>query len=267
MSPAKSSTAQPPIILTIAGSDSSGGAGIQADLSVFHALGIHGVTAVTAVTVQNSKGVHGFHPIPPDIVAMQIEALFEDTEPAAIKTGMLVSETVMHQVARILSQKKADNLVVDPVIVSSSGSTLLSDKGVEILRKELIPIARIVTPNNAEAERLTAVVLRTDDDVVQAAQRLLAMGAQSVVVTGGHRTDRPKDLLLEQDGSVRWLEGEFAGPDIHGTGCVFSAALAAYLALGFPTLDAAKQAKQFVTAAIRKHFSWGNIRFLNTFST
>jgi hydroxymethylpyrimidine kinase/phosphomethylpyrimidine kinase len=262
----ESQTTQPPIVLTIAGSDSSGGAGIQADLSVFHALGIYGATAITAVTVQNSKGVHGLHPIPSDVVAAQIEALFENTKPAAVKTGMLVSEEIAHRTARILSDKKINNLVIDPVIASSSGRTLLSDKGVEVLKEELIPIAKIVTPNYAEAERLTGVVLRTDDHVIEAAQHLLVMGAYSVVITGGHRADHPKDLFLGQDGGIHWLEGEFAGPDIHGTGCVFSAALASYLALGLSTLDAVQQAKHFVTDAIRRHFSWGDLRLLNTFS-
>jgi len=253
--------------LTIAGSDSSGGAGIQADLAVFHALGMYGASAVTAVTVQNSEGVLQLYPVPAEVVAAQIQALFDDATPAAVKTGMLVSDEVVHQVAEILRAGKARNLVVDPVITSTSGFSLLSEAGIDTLRGELIPIARVVTPNYAETERLTGVAIRSDDDVVAAGRRLLASGCESVVITGGHRTDSPKDLLIDQDGAVHWLEGEFAGPDIHGTGCVFSAALAAFLALESPLLKAVRQAKQFVTTSITKHFLYGrDFRVLSTFS-
>jgi len=264
MSPSESPPANPRIILTIAGSDSSGGAGIQADLAVFHALGMHGASAVTAVTAQNSKGVHQLHPVPVQVVAAQIQALFEDATPAAVKTGMLVSADVVHQVAEILSAKETPNLVIDPVITSTSGHSLLSDAGVDALRRELIPIATVVTPNYAEVERLTGIAIRNDDDVVTAGQRLLECGCVSVVITGGHRKDSPKDVLLDQNGGIYWLEGEFAGPDIHGTGCVFSAALAAYLAMDLRRLQAVRQAKQFVTSAIANHFLYSrDFRVLN----
>jgi hydroxymethylpyrimidine/phosphomethylpyrimidine kinase len=224
----------PPIALTIAGSDSSGGAGIQADLKVFHTLGVH------------------------DVVAAQINALFADMFPSAVKTGMLLSADVVRAVSDILSRRKPTHIVVDPVITSSSGIRLLDDAGIEALIAHLIPQATVVTPNYPEAERLTGQTIRNDHDAKLAAQQLLAMGCDTVVLTGGHRTDRPADLYLDKDGKLQWLQSTFSGPDLHGTGCAFSAALTAFLAQSSTIPDAVQQAKSFITHAISNHLRWNN---------
>ena len=259
-------SAPPPVALTIAGSDSSGGAGIQADLKVFQALGIYGATAVTAVTVQNSKGVHRIHPVPADVVSAQIHELFEDIRPSAVKIGMLVSAEIVQAVADSIRLKKAMNIVVDPVMASSSGRELLSDDGVKSLKKVLIPMATVVTPNYAEAERLSGIAISSDKDSEDAGRNILGLGCGAVLLTGGHRKDRPVDLYMDQNGNVRRFEGEFSGPDIHGTGCVFSAAIAANLAHGISLIDAVEQAKLFTARAISWHNTWDDdVRALDFF--
>jgi hydroxymethylpyrimidine/phosphomethylpyrimidine kinase len=245
----------PPIVLTIAGSDSSGGAGIQADLKVFQALGVYGATAVTAVTVQNSKGVHQIHPIPAKVVAAQMEALFQDAVPQAIKTGMLVSAEIVNVVADTIRKYGITNLVVDPIISASSGKTLLSNQGIQALKDKLIPLAKVITPNYPEAEKLSGIAIQSDADEIKAGQRILAMGCAAVVITGGHRKDRPVDLLMEQNGNIQWFEGEFAGPGMHGTGCVFSAAVTSYLALNYPLPDVIARSKRYIYRAISEQLT------------
>ncbi len=242
-----------PVILTIAGSDNSGGAGIQADLKVFHSLRVYGASAITAVTVQNSTGVTQVHPIPAEVVAHQISAILEDFSPAAIKIGMLVSEDIVNAVSEILAANSAPNVVLDPVITSSSGHELLSDAGVVAMKKKLITISSVITPNYAEAKRLTGIAVESDTDVVAAAKYLHDINGTAVVLTGGHRHDRPVDLLLDQNGDIHWLEDNFQGPDIHGTGCAFSSAIAAHLAGGDTVLNAVCKAKELVSQAIAKH--------------
>ncbi len=242
-----------PVVLTIAGSDNSGGAGIQADLKVFHSLGVYGTSAITAVTVQNSNGVQHIHPIPAKVVAHQISTILEDFSPAAIKIGMLVCEDIAIAVSEILAANSTPNVVLDPVIASSSSHELLSDAGVAAMKTRLIPIASVITPNYAEAERLTGMAVESDTDVVAAAKYLHDLSGTAVVLTGGHRRDRPVDLLLDQNCNIHWLEDDFQGPDIHGTGCVFSAAIAGYLARGETVLNAIYKSKELVSQAIAKH--------------
>jgi hydroxymethylpyrimidine kinase/phosphomethylpyrimidine kinase len=256
----------PPVVLTIAGSDSSGGAGIQADIKVFQTLGVYGATAITAITAQNSRGVLNIHPLPAQVIAEQINALLQDTIPTAVKTGMLMSENVVQTVAEILSSVNVPKIVVDPIIVSSSGSALLSIKGVQVLKEKLIPMATVITPNYPEAERLSGIPIQSDTDVIKAGQRILEMGCQAVVITGGHRKDCPKDLLMEQKGNIQWFESEFAGPDLHGTGCVFSAAVTSYLALNYPLPDVIARSKRYIYRAISERLIWNDhLQALNLF--
>jgi hydroxymethylpyrimidine kinase/phosphomethylpyrimidine kinase len=255
-----------PIVLTIAGSDCSGGAGIQADLKVFQALRVYGAVAVTAVTVQNFQGVQRVYPIPAGVVAEQIEALFQDTMPSAVKTGMLTSEDVVRAVAETLQVHRVPNIVVDPAIRATSGMSLLSNGGVQTLKKQLIPLATLVTPNYAEASELTGKRIGSDDDAMEVGKRLLGMGCQAVVITGGHRKDRPVDLLMEQNGNIQWFEGKFGGPDLHGTGCVFSSAVTSYLALNYSLPDAIARSKRYIYRAISERLTWeGNLQALNLF--
>ncbi len=245
-------------VLTIAGSDNSGGAGIQADLKVFHSLGVYGTSAITAVTVQNSTGVRHIHSIPVKVVTHQIRSLMEDIQPAAVKIGMLICEDIVNAVSEILAESSVPNVVLDPVITSSSGHELLSDAGIAAMKAHLIPIASIITPNYGEAKRLTGITVESDTDAVAAAKCLQEMGSTAVVLTGGHRRDRPVDLLLDQNGDIHWLEDDFQGPDIHGTGCVFSAAVAAYLVRGETVLNAVRTAKELVSQAIAQHLKLPN---------
>ena len=258
MSTKNRNTKTTPVVLTIAGSDNFGGAGIQADLKVFHSLGSYGTNAITAVTVQNSTGVQHIHPIPAKIVVDQIRSLMEDLRPAAVKIGMLVSEDIVDAVSEILAANSAPNVVLDPVITSSSGHELLSDAGVAAMKSHLIPITSIITPNYTETERLTGIAVESDTDAFAAVKCLHDIGGTAVVLTGGHRRDRPVDLLLDQNGDMHWLEDDFQGPDLHGTGCVFSAAIAAHLAYGDSVLNAVRKAKELVSQAIAKHLNLPN---------
>lgn len=242
-----------PVVVTIAGSDNSGGAGVQVDLKVFQRLGIYGTSAITAITVQDSSGVQQIHPIPAEVIAHQIRSLVEDTPPAAVKIGMLVSEETVDAVSEVLAASSLTNVVVDPVIVSSSGHELLSHSGAIALKAKLIPLATIITPNYKEAERLTGITLASDTDAMLAAKYLHEIAGGAVVLTGGHRRDRPIDLLMDQNGAIHWLEDDFQGPDIHGTGCAFSSAIAGYLALGDTLLSAVQNSKKLVSQAIADH--------------
>lgn len=236
--------------LSIAGSDSSGGAGIQADVATFSALGVFATSAVTAITVQDSRGVQAVSAVAPRLVRAQIEAVLDDLGADAVKTGMLCSRGIVAAVAGVLERCRARNLVVDPVIRSTSGAELLDEGGVRALRDSLLPLARVVTPNLVEAAALADMEV---DDVVSAAEacrRILRLGPQSVVVTGGHLAVDPVDLVADRRG-VRRITGRRIGSGAHGTGCVFSAALAAHLARGSDLDDAARAAKRFVEQRLR----------------
>ncbi len=245
--------------LTIAGSDSGGGAGIQADLKTFAAHGVHGVCAVTAVTAQNTHGVSAIHAVPADVVAAQIESVVGDIGVAAVKTGMLVNRETVETVARCLHTLSLPFVVVDPVMVSSSGTRLLEEDAVATLINDLLPIARCVTPNREEAERLSGCPVRSDDDVRRAARRILDLGPDAVVITGGH-FDRATvvDVLFDGEEFVT-LEGpRLQASTTHGTGCTFSSALAALLAQGIALGEAVRRAKDYVSLAIQRGVDIGS---------
>ena len=243
--------------LTIAGSDSGGGAGIQADLKTFAAFGVYGTSALTAITAQNTVGVTAVHEVPVDVIAAQIEAVLTDIGADAVKTGMLSSSAIIETVARELSRFRVDRLVVDPVMVSKSGDSLLQEEAVETLRSSLLPMATVVTPNIPEAEVLTGMKITSSEDVRQAAIRIVGMGAKSVVVKGGHLEGPPVDLLYDGRSFREYSAQRIDTKNTHGTGCTFASAVAAGLVKGLEVTDAVGAAKEYVTEAIRANFEVG----------
>ena len=237
--------------LTIAGSDSGGGAGIQADLKTFSAHGVYGTSAITAVTAQNTRGVTRFDALSPDLVTAQIDAVMSDIGADAAKTGMLANAPIVTAAAAAIRRHSLRLLVVDPVMVAKSGDRLVDDAALAALKKDLFPLAFVVTPNIPEAEALTGVAIRGIADRVEAARRILAMGALSVIVKGGHAASEDiVDLLLDSGGQVEFTHRRIAGRHTHGTGCTFSAALTAHLALGRSLRDAIPLAQQYIAGAI-----------------
>jgi hydroxymethylpyrimidine/phosphomethylpyrimidine kinase len=247
-----------PVALTIAGSDSGGGAGIQADLKTFAALGVHGASAITAITAQNTVGVTEILEVPPGIVLAQIEAVMSDIGAAAAKTGMLSSAQIIDVVCAAVMAHNIRNLVVDPVMVAKGGARLLRDDAVDALRARLLPLAAVVTPNLPEAEVLLGRPIRTLDERRQATQDLVALGARAAVLKGGHAEDQ---LAIDHyfDGAqlVELHSPRIHTANTHGSGCVFSAAIAAALAKGSDTLAAVHEAKEFITGAIERALEVG----------
>ena len=243
--------------LTIAGSDSGGGAGIEADLKTFMALGLHGTAALTALTAQNTLGVQDVFEVSPEFVRRQIESVVTDIGTDAAKTGMLSSAPIVEAVAAAVRDFAVPNLVCDPVFVSKHGDALLAGDAVEALRSSLIPLARVITPNIPEAEALLGRELSADEPDAEAARELATLGCEWVYLKGGHLKNTATDLLC--DGSqVIVLSGErIDTPHTHGTGCTLSAALAAYLGKGLDVPEAAREAKRFVTRAIDRHLEIG----------
>jgi hydroxymethylpyrimidine/phosphomethylpyrimidine kinase len=249
---------KPPVALTIAGSDSGGGAGIQADLKTFAAFGVHGTSALTAITAQNTLGVTDIMELPPALVRAQIEAVMLDIGAQAAKTGMLSSAGIIEVVANAIKHFNITNLVVDPVMVAKGGARLLRDDAVDALRLRLLPLAAIVTPNLPEAEVLLGRPIRTLDERRQAARDLVALGARAAVVKGGH-TDEQQAIDHYFDGTelVELQSPRIATGNTHGSGCVFSAAIAADLARGSDSLAAVLLAKEFITGAIERSLEVG----------
>ncbi|HLZ25952.1 MAG TPA: bifunctional hydroxymethylpyrimidine kinase/phosphomethylpyrimidine kinase [Chloroflexota bacterium] len=237
--------------LTIAGSDSGGGAGIQADLKTFLALGVFGTSAVTVVTAQNTLGVRSVHEIPTAIVADQIDAVFEDIGVDAAKTGMLSSAAIVVTVAERIRHWRIERLVVDPVMVATSGDRLLKADAVQAIIRELLPLALVLTPNLPEAEVLVGRQLTTDAEIRQAAREIVGMGARNVIMKGGHRQGDAIDLLFDGHTFHTFAAERIDTPNTHGTGCTLSAAIAAGLARGMDLLDAVGAGKRYVTEAIR----------------
>ncbi len=240
------------IALTIAGSDSSGGAGIQADLKTFSALGVYGASVITALTAQNTKGVTGIHDVPPDFITAQIDAVFSDLKIAAVKIGMLSQASAIAAVARGLQRHKARNVVLDPVMVATSGDRLLAPDAIEVLKRVLIPRALLITPNLPEAAALLDAPLAvTEAQMQEQAERLLALGARAVLLKGGHGSGAESvDLLVEAGAVARLAADRIATSNTHGTGCTLSSAIAAGLAKGSDLPEAVRQAKDYVTAAL-----------------
>jgi len=243
-------------VLSIAGSDSGGGAGIQADLKTFEAFGVFGTTAITAVTAQNTVGVEAAVELDPAIVTAQIRAVASDLRPAAVKTGMLSSARIVAVVASAVRSLSLSPLVVDPVIVSTSGHRLLDDAAVDLLREEILPLAALVTPNIPEAERLTGIEIRDEETAREAAHLLVSAGASAALVKGGHLTGpEVVDVLFDGNGDTLWRAARLAREDTHGTGCILSAAVTAGLALGEPLSAAVGHAivhtRRFIEAGLR----------------
>jgi hydroxymethylpyrimidine/phosphomethylpyrimidine kinase len=246
-----------PVALTIAGSDSGGGAGIQADLKTFAALGVHGTSALTAITAQNTTGVSDLLELPVGLVRAQIAAVVEDIGVAAVKTGMLSSTAIIATVAASLRDYSLGALVVDPVMVAKGGAKLLRDDAVEALRTQLIPLAAVITPNLPEVEVLLGRAVMTLDERKAAAKDLVALGARAAIVKGGHAEDAT-DVFFDGDRLVE-LHGErIDTKNTHGSGCVFSAAIAAWLARGADPLEAAQKAKEFIAGAIASSLDVGH---------
>lgn len=241
-----------PVALTIAGSDSSGGAGIQADLKTFTALGVYGASVLTALTAQSTSGVRGILSVPPDFIRQQIDAVAGDIKIGAVKTGMLNDRAAVVTVANAVKRYDLRPLVVDPVIVATSGNTLLASDALQVLRDELIPLADILTPNLYEAARLLdQPVAKHEAEMIAQAHSLLDLGCRAVVIKGGH-AEGPEavDLLVEGQAVTRLALPRIVTRNTHGTGCTFSAAIVAYLAQGAPSNEAVFDAKRFVHGAL-----------------
>ncbi|OGP98091.1 MAG: bifunctional hydroxymethylpyrimidine kinase/phosphomethylpyrimidine kinase [Deltaproteobacteria bacterium RBG_16_55_12] len=244
--------------LTIAGSDSGAGAGIQADLKTFAAFGVYGTSVITAITAQNTVGVTKILELPADLVAAQLDAVVEDIGAQALKTGMLANSAIIEIVAEKIREHRLRNLVVDPVMVAKGGDLLLRPEAIEALRSRLIPLAVIVTPNLPEAEQLTGIRCTRLREIKESARRIIAMGARSVVIKGGHRKGPATDIFYDGKKFRELSAPRVRTPNTHGTGCTFSAAIAAGLAKGEKLENAVVQAKRYITQAIRKGFPIGS---------
>ncbi|MDY7103536.1 MAG: bifunctional hydroxymethylpyrimidine kinase/phosphomethylpyrimidine kinase [Actinomycetota bacterium] len=246
----------PPVVLSISGSDSAGGAGAHADLRTYAALGVHGATALTVVTAQDTTTVHGAFPLPPSFVRSQIEAVTDDLTVAATKTGLLGHPAVVRTVIELAGSGRLPNLVVDPVLVDRYDQPIVAAETVQLYARELTAAATVITPNTTEAFLLTGIEITTVADLHAAASRLVAAGATAAVVKGGRLTGDPIDVIATRDGT-----GELHSPRVetrndHGTGCSFAAAVAAGLALGLTPLEAVHRAKELVDVAISAAASW-----------
>lgn len=244
--------------LTIAGSDSGAGAGIQADLKTFAAFGVYGTSVITAITAQNTVGVTKILELPADLVAAQLDAVVEDIGAQALKTGMLANLAIIEIVAEKIREHRLHNLVVDPVMVAKGGDLLLRPEAIEALRSRLIPLAVIVTPNLPEAEQLTGIRCTCLREIKESARRIIAMGARSVVIKGGHRKGPATDIFYDGKKFRELTAPRLRTPNTHGTGCTFSAAIAAGLAKGEKLENAVVHAKRYITQAIRKGFPIGS---------
>ncbi|AZK48482.1 bifunctional hydroxymethylpyrimidine kinase/phosphomethylpyrimidine kinase [Paenibacillus lentus] len=245
--------------LTIAGSDSGGGAGIQADLKTFQELDVFGMSAITAITVQNTLGVQGVYPLPPEATAEQIDAVGTDLGVDALKTGMLFSADIIEAVAGRIREHGWRNVVVDPVMIAKGGADLLLPEAVKALKEQLLPLALIVTPNIPEAEALAGMSIRSMEDRREAAKRICAYGPAVAIVKGGHDegVDQVVDLLYDGASFTELADRRIQTVHTHGTGCTYSAAIAAGLAKGLPVLEAVQEARAYIQAAIEDSLELG----------
>lgn len=248
----------PARVLIIAGSDSGGGAGIQADIKTATALGAYAMTAITAVTVQNTKGVQAFHKVPPGIVAGQIAAVLSDIGADAIKTGMMASADIVQAVAEALAAYASIPLVVDTVMIAKGGSSLVDESGVDAMKRLLVPRATLITPNAPEAARLTGLAVETPDDLVRVGKRLMEQGARAVLVKGGHLAgDTVTDALVDSSGVHLFRARRIETTSTHGTGCTLASAIATGLAQGMALQDAIARARSFLHEALRTSLALG----------
>lgn len=250
----------PPVALTIAGSDSGGGAGIQADIKAMQAQGVFAASVITAITAQNTRAVTAAFELPLELIAAQIDAVFEDLPVAAVKTGMLSSAAIIELVACKAAQWSMRPLVVDPVMISKSGYPLLKPDAIATLRDQLLPLATLVTPNAHEATRLTGLQIESIADLYEAAQRIRAMGPRAVLVKGGHLRGEAEavDVLYDGERFEEFRAPRIDTPHTHGTGCTYASAIAANLARGFPLVEAVRRAKRYVTEAIQQALPIGH---------
>ncbi|MCL1798128.1 MAG: bifunctional hydroxymethylpyrimidine kinase/phosphomethylpyrimidine kinase [Eggerthellaceae bacterium] len=245
-------------VLSIAGSDSSGGAGIQADIKTIAAHRLFAETALTALTAQNTTGVFALEELSPRFVAQQIDAVFEDIRPAAVKIGVVSSAAIVEAIAERLAHWKAENIVLDPVMIATSQAKLINDDAVGALRERLIPLANLITPNLFEAEVLSGLSLTTDEEQARAAVLLAQSTRCAVLVKGGHNTERADDVLATKEGEVVWARGaRIETGNTHGTGCTLSSAIACNLALGLDMAAAVRKAKDYVTGALENGINLG----------
>lgn len=244
-------------VLTIAGSDCSGGAGIQADIKTITAHKMYAMSAVTALTAQNTTGVYDVLDAAPEFVGREIDCVFQDIVPDSVKIGMVSTSGIINIIAAKLREYNAANIVVDPVMVSTSGSKLLSDDAMSALINNLLPMGDVITPNLHEAEALCGFAIHSEEDMIKAAEIIGKNIEGAVLVKGGHLADTANDLLYEQ-GSITWLKGErVVNPNTHGTGCTLSSAIACNLAAGYDMVTAVKNAKKYITGALRAQLDLG----------
>lgn len=236
--------------LTIAGSDSSGGAGIQADIKTMQANGVYAMSAITALTAQNTTGVTGIMEVTPEFLEKQLDAVITDIRPDAVKIGMVSSEELIKMIAKKLKEYHMENVVVDPVMVATSGSRLISESAIDTLRTYLLPMATVITPNIPEAEVLAEMEIKSEEDMVEAAKRINEKYHCAVLCKGGHSLNDANDLLY-QDGSAKWFHGKrINNPNTHGTGCTLSSAIASNLAKGYPLDQSIERAKEYISGAL-----------------
>ena len=241
-------------VLTIAGSDCSGGAGIQADLKTFGALGCYGMSVITALTAQNTRGVSAIHAVPLDFIEKQVEAIFSDIKPDAVKTGMLMTADIIERVAGLLTEFKPQNIVIDPVMIAQSGDPLIDDDAIDAVKHLLLPLADILTPNIPEASAILNKKISSREDIIQAARELNELGCKHVLIKGGHADDTEcLDVFLSKGSKTcSFFSGErIETHNNHGTGCTLASAIASYLAKGEPMEHAVGLAKQYITGAIK----------------
>lgn len=245
-------------VLTIAGSDSSGGAGIQADLKTMLANGVYGMSAITALTAQNTQGVRMVQEASADFLAAELDAVFEDIRPDAVKIGMVSSPKLIEVIADKLQAYQAEHIVVDPVMVATSGAKLLADEAIAVLRERLFPLAEVITPNIPELGVLTGREIHDEASFAAAAEKLQQAAGVSVLAKGGHSVGDASDLLVMQDGSKKWYRGtRVDNPNTHGTGCTLSSAIAANLAKDFDLLEAIGRAKSYLFGALLAKMNLG----------
>ena len=242
-------------VLTIAGFDPSGGAGLQADLKVFNSLGVYGLSVVTSLTAQNTQKVEKVLPVDPDFLREQLFVLLSDIMPDAVKIGMIYSEKNIKTVESITKKYSLKNIVLDPLILSSSGKRLLDEKAVAGIIKKLFPLCRVITPNISEASALAGMEIRSEKDMEKAAIRLKEFGPENVIITGGHLERTAADIFY--NGKFHYMTSKKIEGEFHGTGCVFSSAITAFLAKNEKPLESARLAKNFINKAIRKSFYLG----------
>lgn len=245
--------------LTIAGSDSSGGAGIQADIKTMTMNGVYAMSAITALTAQNTMGVTGISEVTPEFLRLQLDAIFDDIFPDAVKTGMVASTGLIGTIADVLKERGARNIVVDPVMVATSGAKLLRDDAIEVLEKRLFPLADVITPNIPEAELISGLSIGSRDDMEKAARLIGEKYGCSVLLKGGHSISDASDVLYSKAGTLTWFEGKrINNPNTHGTGCTLSSAIASNLAKGLELEDSVRCAKDYISGALAAMLDLGH---------